>query len=165
MLLTVPEPWPPGQQRCLHGQSSSSTLAGLVPGLARPRSRSALSLATRSPALREPGRNHRPRAARRAARGSAGLREPRRGGQPGWRPLRPDRGCKALPGVAGRSGAAQRGVTAAQVTISGSPSPCQGEQALNREGHRTAFAGRGQAAAARTSPEPGSSLPRRTWSP
>lgn len=136
----------------------------------RPRSRSALSLATRSPALREPGRSHRPRAARRAARGSAGPEGARprrgwRGGQPGWRPLRPDRGCKALPGVAGRSGAAQRGVTAAQVTISGSPSPCQGEQALNREGDRTAFAGRGQAAAARTSPEPGSSLPRRTWSP
>lgn len=38
----------------------------------RPRSRSALSLATRGPALREPGRSHRPRAARRAARGSAG---------------------------------------------------------------------------------------------
>lgn len=43
------------------------------------------------------------------------------------------RGRKASPGVAGRSGTARRGGgTAAQVTISPSPSPGQGEQALNR---------------------------------
>lgn len=171
MLLTIPELWPsPSQKHCLHVQSGSESLAG-EPPWARPRppSRTALSLPTLSPAVRKPaGGRGGPRGAakpailaeRPAAEGSSLVaREPRRGwrgGQPGWRPspagAEAGRGCKALPGVAGRSGAAQRGVTAAQVTISLSPSPGQGERALNHEADRATPPGRREDVAARLGP-------------
>lgn len=169
MLLTIPELWPsPSQKHCLHVQSGSEAWRGNTPGLAsaplphrpqpgdaQPRCEETRRRAQRAKGAAKPALL----AERPAAEGSwLVAREPRRrrgwrGGQPGWRPppagAEAGRGCKALPGVAGRSGAAQRGVTAAQVTISLSPSPGQRERALKHERHRTAPPGRREDAAAR----------------